>query len=125
MTNNDRRDKGTRMERHAHSLMLTASLAALTWIAGQLMSMTGAIAAIKDHMQGLEITAQAAYTTREAKRDFAELTSRIDLGEKKDELHDSEIARIETEQGALKHRVDALDKRTRAYHDNNSRAPIE
>lgn len=114
MTNDDRRDKGTRMERHAHSLMLTASLAVLTWVAGQLMAMTGAISAIKDHMAGLELSVQSSYTTREAKRDFAELTERMDKGDQIDKEHEAQIAAIATEQGILKHRVSQLDKLTRA-----------
>lgn len=107
MIENDRRDARVRRERHISTGLILSTFLTLLTFGWKGAAYFGELNA---HLRDIDVKQLGAYTTHDARRDFAELSARITRGDVKDETHDARLDAIEKTQRVVVHRLDTLER---------------
>lgn len=97
LTTDQRRhiDRRTRWERRFQSVMITLCAAGVVWVVQTLVSVDKNQAISASRLERVEIMQSGMYTARDAKRDVADMTRRIETNEKSIIGLDSRLQRVE------------------------------
>ncbi len=97
LTTDQRRhiDRRTRWERRFQSVMITLCAAGVVWVVQTLVSVDKNQAISASRLERVEIMQSGMYTARDAKRDVADMTRRIETNEKSIIGIDSRLQRVE------------------------------
>ncbi len=97
LTTDQRRriDRRTRWERRFQSVMITLCAAGVVWGVQTLVSVDKNQAISASRLERVEIMQSGMYTARDAKRDVADMTRRIETNEKSIIGIDSRLQRVE------------------------------
>ena len=97
LTTDQRRriDRRTRWERRFQSVMITLCAAGVVWGVQTLVSVDKNQAISASRLERVEIMQSGMYTARDAKRDVADMTRRIETNEKSIIWIDSRLQRVE------------------------------
>lgn len=97
LTTDQRRriDRRTRWERRFQSVMITLCAAGVVWVVQTLVSVDKNQAISASRLERVEIMQSGMYTARDAKRDVADMTRRIETNEKSIIWIDSRLQRVE------------------------------
>ncbi len=97
LTTDQRRriDRRTRWERRFQSVMITLCAAGVVWGVQTLVSVDKNQAISASRLERVEIMQSGMYTARDAKRDVADMTRRIETNEKSIIGLDSRLQRVE------------------------------
>lgn len=97
LTTDQRRriDRRTRWERRFQSVMITLCAAGVVWAVQTLVSVDKNQAISASRLERVEIMQSGMYTARDAKRDVADMTRRIETNEKSIIGLDSRLQRVE------------------------------
>lgn len=97
LTTDQRRriDRRTRWERRFQSVMITLCAAGVMWVVQTLVSVDKNQAISASRLERVEIMQSGMYTARDAKRDVADMTRRIETNEKSIIGIDSRLQRVE------------------------------
>lgn len=97
LTTDQRRriDRRTRWERRFQSVMITLCAAGVMWVVQTLVSVDKNQAISASRLERVEIMQSGMYTARDAKRDVADMTRRIETNEKSIIGLDSRLQRVE------------------------------
>lgn len=97
LTTDQRRhiDRRTRWERRFQSVMITLCAAGVVWVVQTLLSVDKNQAISASRLERVEIMQSGMYTARDAKRDVADMTRRIETNEKSIIGIDSRLQRVE------------------------------
>lgn len=76
-----RHDRRSRWERRFQSVMITLCAAGVVWVVQTLVSVDKGQARAADRLERVEIMQSGMYTARDAKRDVADMTRRIEVNE--------------------------------------------
>lgn len=97
LTTDQRRhiDRRTRWERRFQSVMITICAAGVVWVVQTLVSVDKNQAISASRLERVEIMQSGMYTARDAKRDVADMTRRIETNEKSIIGLDSRLQRVE------------------------------
>lgn len=88
-------DRRTRWERRFQSVMITLCAAGVVWGVQTLVSVDKNQAISASRLERVEIMQSGMYTARDAKRDVADMTRRIETNEKSIIGLDSRLQRVE------------------------------
>lgn len=88
-------DRRTRWERRFQSVMITLCAAGVVWVVQTLVSVDKNQAISASRLERVEIMQSGMYTARDAKRDVADMTRRIETNEKSIIGLDSRLQRVE------------------------------
>ncbi len=88
-------DRRTRWERRFQSVMITLCAAGVVWGVQTLVSVDKNQAISASRLERVEIMQSGMYTARDAKRDVADMTRRIETNEKSIIWIDSRLQRVE------------------------------
>lgn len=97
LTTDQRRriDRRTRWERRFQSVMITLCASGVVWGVQTLVSVDKNQAISASRLERVEIMQSGMYTARDAKRDVADMTRRIETNEKSIIGLDSRLQRVE------------------------------
>lgn len=97
LTTDQRRriDRRTRWERRFQSVMITLCAAGVVWVVQTLVSVDKNQAISASRLERVEIMQSGMYTARDAKRDVADMTRRIETNEQSIIGLDSRLQRVE------------------------------
>lgn len=97
LTTDQRRriDRRTRWERRFQSVMITLCAAGVVWVVQTLVSVDKNQAISASRLERVEIMQSGMYTARDAKRDVADMTRRIETNEQSIIGIDSRLQRVE------------------------------
>lgn len=76
-----RHDRRSRWERRFQSVMITLCAAGVVWVVQTLVSVDKGQAIAAARLERVEIMQSGMYTARDAKRDVADMTRRIEVNE--------------------------------------------
>jgi chromosome segregation ATPase len=117
MTEQESKDAGDRKERHVQwerrfqSVVISLGTGAIFWAAGTLMKVDKGLDALKPHVDNLDIQIAGMYRSADAKRDVAELATKIAETSSQNAKQDGDIQDIKTRVTTLEYRVNKVTKR--------------